>query len=177
MSLNVHPLLVHFPIGLLTIYALLELVRWKRLNNQTLFAIKAFLVITGFAAACVTWLTGQLAENTAIVPTFAHPELVGIHSKMADLTIVSFGVLAAGYVVMVVKALDWELTKPLVRSLSGPAVKLTSAPLAPILAIVGLGLLLTTGGLGGVIVYGPHLDPFTNVLYQLFKGFAESAGH
>lgn len=168
--LNVHPLLVHFPIGLLTVYALLEFVRIKRLRNPTMFALKAFLVIVGFAAACVTWLSGQLIEHQPGV-SLAHPELVGIHSKMSLAATCTFGVLAAAYVVQILHQWDWPVT----RGLVAPFRRLSRLVLerwpAPVLAAIGLILLIITGALGGIVVYGPQLDPLTSLVYQLFQGF------
>lgn len=171
MNINIHPLLVHFPIGLLTMYALLELIRYRKLNNQTLFGIKAFLVITGFAAACVTWLSGRLIEHNKAVQSLAHPELIDIHSRLALLTVIVFGILAGAYIIIVLKRLNRPPTKWLVGLLGGLASVIVESWVAPVIAVIGLMLLLITGGLGGTIVYGPTLDPFTRILYQIFKNF------
>jgi uncharacterized membrane protein len=168
--LNLHPILVHFPIGLLTIYALLEFLRLKQLRNPSMFVLKAFLVIVGFASACATWLSGQLIEHDH--GTLMHPELLGIHNKISLLTTLTFGLLAAAYLVQVLQ--KWKL--PVIRGLIAPFDSLsrliTQRWPGPVLAAIGLILLTLTGALGGVIVYGPQLDPFTNIVYQLFRGFS-----
>ena len=46
--MNIHPLLVHFPIALLTIYSLLELVPFKQIYRQSYwFYTKAIILIIG----------------------------------------------------------------------------------------------------------------------------------
>ena len=165
---NVHPLLVHFPLGLLTVYAVLEFLRLKQLRNPTMFALKAFLVIVGFAAACVTWLSGQLIEHNPGT-TLAHPELTGIHSKMALASTFTVGVLAAAYLVPILR--KWPVTRKLVAPFNKVSQAITGHWPGPVLAAIGLILLIITGALGGIIVYGPQLDPFTNIIYQLFQGF------
>jgi len=40
--------------------------------------------------------------------------------------------------------------------------------LIPLLALLGLVLIIITGGLGAAIVYGPNVDPFVNFIYSIF---------
>ena len=58
--INIHPLLVHFPIAFLVLYSLLEIVSLKDLNTVYGFQIqKLFLVITGFIGGLFAALKRQ----------------------------------------------------------------------------------------------------------------------
>ena len=45
-KMNIHPIFVHFPIALLTLYSLAELIRWRRITELAYwFYVKAFAMI------------------------------------------------------------------------------------------------------------------------------------
>ena len=77
--MNLHPIFVHFPIALFTLYALLECARFKKLQEQTYyFYLKAFLVITGGLASSAAYIT--MAQTLTQLPAlsigfsaFPHP--------------------------------------------------------------------------------------------------------
>ena len=62
--MNIHPISVHFPIALFTVYAVIELVWNKsfRANILTLW-IKVTLLATGIVGAQVSLMTGETAEH------------------------------------------------------------------------------------------------------------------
>lgn len=121
--MNIHPIFVHFPIALLTIYALLEVfipikiaafkaLKWenfwgyKLLVNPIWQAIKAFLVIVGTLIGLVTLETGDMAEEL-VRSTASDPrafgmsqigQLIEMHSTFASLSVGIFAVLAVGYI-------------------------------------------------------------------------------
>lgn len=64
MTTNIHPLLVHFPIALLTVYSLLEAVPLKRIQKLPYwFYVKAVLLITGTISILPTILAGLVIED------------------------------------------------------------------------------------------------------------------
>ncbi|QQR83977.1 hypothetical protein IPJ72_02140 [Candidatus Peregrinibacteria bacterium] len=61
---NLHPLFVHFPIALFSLYALLELIPSKKVrNNTTVFFIKLFLLLSGTLSAWPTLMSGESIEH------------------------------------------------------------------------------------------------------------------
>lgn len=171
--MNIHPIFVHFPIALLTIYALLELARFKPIRNLPyLFDIKAFLVIVGFFSALVTVQTGNLAGEG--VPSGPIRNLVETHSFFANISVYIFGLIALVYFL---KWIDLSSAdRYIIASPFGKiwiAVKkqtgyILRSPLLPFIALAGLLSITITGALGGAIVYGPDVDPFVHFIYGLF---------
>jgi uncharacterized membrane protein len=168
--LNVHPVLVHFPIGLLTIYALVELTRIRRIQEHPhTFTLKAFLLVTGALSLAATYQSGELIESA-----FAAGDLellVERHATFALASYVIFAVLAIGYFIKSALRLwpEKSFWKTLFgASLSRLAHSITSKYIAPCFAFFGLIALTITGALGGAIVHGPEIDPAVSFIYHLF---------
>ena len=153
--MNLHPLLVHFPIALLTFYALFELLRFRKLlSDPNWFFIKAAFVILGSVSSAATFLSGYVIKG-GFETTPAITRLVETHQAYALATCLVFGLIACVYAMKIMK-----------RGESFTNMMLKPAVILP-LALIGLGLVTITGGLGGAIVYGPDIDPFVKFIYQV----------
>lgn len=150
--LNVHPAVVHFPIALLTIYALFEILRLPVLTRQTWYVpVKAVLLFIGFLTTALAQQTGLIAEEAfAGTPT---ANLVDLHEQFAWYTIGVYGVLSLLYVLR----------------FFGKDHRIPFRDAVLILgAIAGLVLLTITGALGGALVYGSEADPIVKLVIELF---------
>lgn len=169
--LNIHPAIVHTPVGLLTIYSLLEFLRFKKLLARPYwFYIKAALVIVGFGGAIAAYLTGDLLEDA-----FRGEKLLEVHSNFALVTSILYGVIAAGYLVLWFQkecgswaflknknvAKIWQMKLALANFLQKTWVAVP-------LALAALICIFITGALGGAIAYGPDVDPMVSFIYKLF---------
>lgn len=167
--MDLHPLFVHFPVALLTVYAALETIRrWTPAEGWR--TARAVLVVVGTAFSFVSLSTGESAEHA-----FGKPELhdvLEMHSLLANVTTWIFAMLAASYL----------LTNPQVRSTIARAPAFTRRPLEAlariggnilrtpvsiVASIVGFACLGLVGALGGILAYGPDFDPITNAVYRL----------
>lgn len=168
-----HPLVVHFPIALLTLYALVELVRIRFLAKQPwLFHVKAFLVVFGVLGAFFSLLTGEAAGET--LEHSSSGALVQTHAAFATASTWLFVVPAAAYLLL------WLVQVGLLECKKGGcpekvlafAKKIASWVIRPSLAVpfsfVGLVCILVTGALGGALAYGPQADPVVSFVYSLF---------
>ncbi len=163
-NLNIHPIFVHFPVALLTIYGIPELIRFRKVLAQPYwFYIKAAFVIIGAGSAYLALLTGDPAEK--LVRTAANHDLINLHSSFGGATAAIFSVLAAGYIIAWADRLKINVWSWLVKI----QMVITESKLTPLLALIGLVILLIAGALGGAIVYGHNsADPVNNFIYNLF---------
>ncbi|MBI3231686.1 MAG: hypothetical protein HYZ51_01235 [Candidatus Doudnabacteria bacterium] len=164
--INIHPIFVHFPIALFSVYTFFEVLRFPFLTRQAwYFYVKAVLVIAGSLASFVTAATGLMAQKFME----GHPALE-YHEFFALLTAVVFVVVALSY------ALSWYAREKAASGviLESWLVKLTqwivNGKAVILLAVLGFITLTITGGLGGVMVYGTEADPFFKPVYNLLVG-------
>lgn len=172
MNINIHPALVHFPIALLTVYALLELFRFGLLTKQIWYKpVKYVLLFIGTLFGFMTAQTGEIAEHLM----HNRSSLVGIHSQMTSLTLWIFSILSIGYVIPLILEIPFvqnyiQKYRTSLEPLSKILTKIATIiiHISPLLAIIGLCTLTITGALGGAIVYGPNVDPVVSFIYKLF---------
>ena len=164
--MNIHPLLVHFPIAFFTLYSLLELLSFlKFFKNSYWFYLKAILVTLGVLSAGFAVIAGQIIEQK-----FKNVEdLVELHSKINEIATLLFFIIAVCYVV------EWlrrGKSKILPKTIMDLGITLKSfvldTPLIYFLSFIGFCLILIGAALGGAIAYGPNFDPFTHFIYFLF---------
>ncbi len=162
LNLNIHPIFVHFPIALLMVYSVLEIIRFKWLQKfispEAWFYVKATFVIIGAAMSYLTWLTGELAEDIV-----GHSSLIETHSNFAIATILIFSILAVAYKVAWLRKMNFQVWSWVVRI----QTFLIETPFIFLLILAGAACLLITGVLGGSIVYGQGMDPFSDFIYNL----------
>jgi uncharacterized membrane protein len=168
--LNIHPAVVHFPIGLLTLYCILELLRFKKIQSKSyLFYVKAILLVAGTVGAFFALQTGELLEKEFT------SALLEKHAMFANITTILFVVLSVAYLIRWFK-IDGEtwafLKKPLIAKIWKVKVAASDFVLkswvSVFLAAIAFVFLTFTGALGGAIAYGPDTDPIVSFVYHLF---------
>ena len=171
--MNIHPIFVHFPIALMTIYAVLELIRHKRvINTLYFFYIKATLVILGTLTALLSLSTGEIAEDLL---TKNYKPLIDMHANFASFSTNIFGIIAILYLISWInrsefnqKISDSFIGKYWTMSVNFSNYILSKSYIIIPLSIIGLISITITGSLGGAIVYGPEVDPIVSFIYHLF---------
>jgi uncharacterized membrane protein len=135
---NIHPLLVHFPIALLSTAAAADVLGWAYRRNTPLRQLATLLYLVGTGAAAAAYVTGRAASQTVWFPGMAQAVL-GEHWDWAFRTVSFFAI------VTVVRLL---LLRPSRRD-PGPAIVAALV----LVGLVGIGLLVETGDRGGRLVY------------------------
>lgn len=171
-TINIHPIFVHFPIALLTLYAIFEIVRLPVLmRQQWWFPVKAAFLFMGFLGGLASFQTGEWAEGAYRETSTMN--LVELHSTFAEVTLWVYGVLAAVYLIEwlhrgnVPSRLPdglqkiWGVLRAIERALF-------QAPFLILGSVAGLVLITITGALGGAITYGPDIDPVVSIIYHVF---------
>ncbi len=170
--MDIHPIFVHFPIALLTVYAVLELIRFEKVTNQAYyFYIKGALLIIGILTSSLALQTGEMAEDG--VARSLH-NLVETHATFANISTWIFAVLAIVYAIVWISKTEynqklnesgfakiWNLKLMIANKI------MNNSFIMIILAILGLVAITITGALGGAIVYGPDVDPIVSFFYYL----------
>lgn len=163
---NIHPVVVHFPIALLSIYALFEFLRFPKLVRQSWYTpVKCAFLFLGTILGFAALLTGGWAEDSV-----GESKLVGIHSMWAAVSMWIFAVLCATYLLLFISRTEWFVKFEARFKRAGtmfPAVAGAILKVAPIGAFVGLVAITVTGALGGAIIYGSDVDPVVHFIYKL----------
>lgn len=168
---QLHPVIVHFPIGLLTLYAVLELLPFRKTwtDPRWIFA-KRILLFFGTLAVIVAATTGEARGGENIAPGTA----LAMHELMATITKIIFIVLAGAQVVVAtttvvtrwVSKREWMYV--IWKILERISNIITLRPVIIVGALAGLIAITLTGALGGGMVYGPEADPMVTVVFKMF---------
>ncbi len=181
--MNIHPIIVHFPVALLMLYSIAEFLRFKFLRERLWwFYLKAAFVIFGFIGAGFALLTGEIAEkHYRDNPAMRH--IIGTHSNWAKISFIIYAVAALAYFVVFLKqegVLDFLSIKlrsnkmlMILNSFLFSSALLINGMMEGwtiiFLALAGLIALTITGALGGSIVYGSSADPIIRIVYGLLR--------
>ena len=176
--MNIHPLFVHFPVALLSIYSLLEVGSYfsKRLRAQVWLApVKIFLLLVGFLATLTALVTGSMAEDVLGVGG-PRAVIIAVHEPFALATTFIYFLLAGAYTVHIFDQEGWalriigknRLLRRIWHTKKAFARGVLDTGLLPLLALFGFVGITITGALGAAIVYGPNIDPFVSSVYHLF---------
>jgi len=100
--MNLHPLVVHFPIALLSLYSLLEIYRrWKPSHGIKLEMTRLILLLVGVLGGRVALSTGEVIED--MFKRSALDKIVEAHESAANISITLYTILA---VVVLVSVLE-----------------------------------------------------------------------
>lgn len=167
--MNIHPLFVHFPIGILVLYTAFEILRFGFITKRpAYFEMKAMLVIIGTITAYLTSFTGEMAEELLSTTDPAKMPLVEVHSRYAGATVVIFSLLAGAYIIALCKQNHRFAFITRISFIQKPARLILK--IAPLLATLGLLTITITGALGAALVYGPQVEPVVTFIYTLLSG-------
>lgn len=162
-AMNIHPLVVHFPIALLTIYALFELLRFKRITQERSWIyIKAAFLILGTLSAFAAIGTGDFGKE--LYRSAANS--IAVHESAAQATTFVFSLLSLYYLIDLFA--EYLSGYPRIQTALLRFARLFTSPIIVILALIGLVGIFITGALGGSIVYGTAHDPFLLFVHNLF---------
>ncbi|TDL98944.1 hypothetical protein ERX27_00445 [Macrococcus brunensis] len=130
-----HPLIVHFPIALLLLATIIELISLKYRGQLNMTG--TILLVVGVVTGIISYMTGDSAERFAEMHFGEVEGLIHQHEQMALTSIILFGSAA---VIKLYTHFSAKFKKELLI-------------VVLILSVFGSGFLAYTGHLGGRIVY------------------------
>lgn len=138
--MNLHPLVIHFPIAFLTIYAIFEFIRFQKVTGQAYwFNVKKTLILIGWVGSLFAATTGLIATGGVI----QGPRLFIMHETFALTTIVLSTIASIFY------------------------IKNKQSRLLILIALFILVSITITAGLGGAMAKGTRFDPLMAPIFKL----------
>lgn len=166
MHYNIHPLFVHFPIALLFIYSLVQILPLQRWIPSTPWrSVGNVLLIAGFLGALAAASTGDIAAQLS-QPNHVILEL---HELFASAVQGLYGILIGSLVVKAIISQWNKLRQYRVVSILLSITDFVDRRWVTIMvSVLGLLALVITGIFGGAMVYGATADPLATPLLHLF---------
>ncbi len=174
--MNIHPLFVHFPIGIVGAFVILELIALlsTRIRNAPwVHPAKVFLVTIAALSFIPVFPTGEMAME--LLPQNAPArQIVETHEMFGGITFAIFAIIALGYLILDISTGRIPLSEKLkflrgtIMRLSTGARWLIETPMRWVLIVAGVIAILVTGALGAAMVYGPTVDPIVQWIYQIY---------
>ena len=169
--MNIHPILVHFPIALLSLYSILEILQLPIITRQSYyFFVKATLVIVGALATIPTLIAGDMAKEAykGSMPQ----NVIEIHATFAIIATIYFLIIALFYFVGWLRRTGFSKFTNLGTSgfwydIVWLEKTITEGVFGIIVGLIGIALISTVGALGGLVAYGPDNDPVSALLYSI----------
>lgn len=145
MSMPLHPIIVHFPISLLFLGAIIQIIAlWRpKFWNQ----LAGFLLITGFLSGIIAYMTGDGGESFARQVMGASRSAISRHENLAFLTLLTFGI------VVLIKLYQWLPYFPQLKRYAKYSQSKIFIPVLLVLSLLGGTLVFLTGHYGGSIIY------------------------
>ena len=171
--MNLHPLVVHFPIALLSFYTFLEfLTLFPFAKKWNLKTTKILLLIWGLLWANIALQTGELAADILNSKYLGH--IIDRHQWIGQASVYPYAILLVMYLLREIGEHQRQRTYREKRSKYMDIAlkriqKLESWKVFVIFAVIGFILLSITGAIGGGIVYGPDADPLTKIMFEILQ--------
>lgn len=164
--MNIHPIVIHFPIACLVLYTGLELLSlFVKSRRDKLYLTKIILLIIGTIWAFMAIQTGEYAWEQ-----LGYTDLIEAHSEFGEMSYRTYLIIWIIYACqyMLATKSGMQIMANSFGAILGKIIKFASHPiLLSLIALLGLVLLSITGALGGAISHGIDTDPVVRIVYDL----------
>jgi len=170
--MNIHPIVVHFPIALLIVYSMIEIISYISPTwSAKLYTTKTICLWIGALGTIAAMSSGDTAKHLI----WLRFPLVKTHETWASATQITYMVIAIYYVIktIITDNLWGKYWSKYTQQYSSQITMFLSsrwtALVIMIASVVWIGLLTIVGALGGAIVRGTGTgDPVTDWVVTIF---------
>lgn len=167
--MTIHPLFVHFPIALLIIYAILEIITsiYPKYSEK-LYLTKIICLYIWALWAIASSQTGEIDKHVNFAKK--RTNILERHETFASITTTTSIILSIIYIIIsanIVYATNQYIIK-YQNYISQTIFYINKFKLLLIWSIILLVSVSITGALWGVVAYGADADPITKVIYSIF---------
>lgn len=160
--MNLHPIIVHFPIACLVLYTALEVVSFfKKNREEKLSFTKMFLLVVGIIWTALALQSGEVAQDIV-----GRSELIHQHEEFAEMTYKIYLIILFIYIITRETVL-LRFKSPILTKISSVIGYLKKYGIVVLLSLIWLVLLTIVGALWGAISHGPAVDPIVQYIYTL----------
>ena len=170
--MNLHPIIVHFPIACLILYSLIEIGSLSSLRiRKNLETTKYFLLLIWVIGTFTALQSGEIAQQA-----FGKSELIHTHEEFGEKSHITYVIIWCFYLAKLIinKRIFIKYWTKREKSHLSWFISFVDSKLSHYiiawLSIIGVTLLSITGALGGAISHGPDTDPIVKVVYDTFVG-------
>ena len=169
MTINIHPIIVHFPIAFLFLYSLIILLPVQKwFKNISWKVSEQLLLLTGTLGIFVAQVSGSLAQKI----TRPSRQISEMHELFANTTMWFYLILIViEFSPMIISFIQKKIHKdkkcfilPLLKRVHNILNRKWIIILSALLGVISLFL---TGLLGGVMVYGISADPLAPFVLRM----------
>jgi uncharacterized membrane protein len=160
--MNLHPIIVHFPIALLVLYTSLEVVSFfKKSRAEKLSFTKIFLLVVGIVWTFFALQSGEVAQDL-----LWKSDLIHQHEEFAEMTYKTYLIILLIYIITRETVLI-KFKNPILSKISTFVAYLKTYGVVVLLSVIWLVLLTIVWALWGAISHGPAVDPIVQYIYTL----------
>lgn len=168
--MNLHPIIVHFPIACLVLYSMIEIGSiFSPRIKKNLENTKYFLLLVWVIGTFTALQSGEVAQQT-----FGRSNLIHTHEEFGEKSHMTYVIIWCFYLAKLIinkrifikywtkrekSHLSWFIT--FVNST-------ISHYIIACISLIGVVLLSITGALGWAISHGPDTDPIVKIVYDTF---------
>lgn len=174
--MNLHPLFGQLPVGILIMYALIEIFKMRSLATSMFwFHVRALLVITGTVVAYITMFTDETTKTAILESRYDLVALIATYENFVWIALAAFTMLSVAYAVRLTIEFGYDkkpfMQKPEVIRLWKWVVifsnKVLDNILSRVLACIGVVITILAVGIGESIVF-KDVDPVIGFIHGLF---------
>ncbi len=170
--MNLHPIIVHFPIACLVLYSLIEIGSiFSPRVKKNLENTKYFLLLVWVIGTFTALQSGEVAQEA-----FGKSDLIHTHEEFWEKSHMLYVIIGCFYLAKLIinKRIFIQYWTKRERSHLSWFISFVDSKVShyiiTLVSIVGIILLSITGALWWAISHGPDTDPIVKIVYDTFVG-------